>query len=61
MSTNIEDNDTVISEATTEISTKETVQNAPNTNKYDLVDYLTKFLDTEDELNDVLSGYFARL
>ena len=61
LSRNLEDDDTVISEATTEISAKETKQNNLSTNKYDLLDYLTKFIETENEINDVLSGYFARL
>ena len=32
-----------------------------STNKYDLLDYLNVFIETENVLNDVLSGYFARL
>lgn len=58
---NIEDDDTVISEATTEISAKETKKNSSDSNKHDLIDYLTKFIDTDEEINDVLAGYFARL
>lgn len=30
-------------------------------NKYELLDYLNKFIDTDGELNDVLAGYYARL
>ena len=57
----LDDDDTVISEATTEISTKDAKQKLINSNKYDLLDYLTKFIDTDNELNDVLAGYFSRL
>ena len=58
---NIEDDDTVISEATTEISAKDTKKSSSESNKYDLIDYLTRFIDTNEELNDVLAGYFSRL
>jgi hypothetical protein len=54
---------TLISEATSETTTTtKGAQKKPlNTNKYDLLDYLTRFIDTDNELNDVLAGYFARL
>ena len=57
----LDDDDTVISEATTEISAKDSKQKQLSSNKYDLLDYLVKFIDTEEEINDVLAGYFARL
>lgn len=62
-STLIEDTNTQISEATSETTTTtKGLQKKPvNTNKYDLLDYLTRFISTDNELNDVLAGYFARL
>jgi len=54
-----EDDDTVVSEATTEVSAKSKPK--LSSNKYDLLDYLTRFLNTDEEINDVLAGYFGRL
>jgi len=59
--------DTHSTEELTQVSeaTEDTVQETPkktlSSNKYDLLDYLTRFIKTDNELNDVLSGYFARL
>jgi len=56
----IDDASTHVSEATSEATTKE--QKAPlSDNKYDLIEYLCRFIDTDEELNDVLAGYFSRL
>lgn len=52
-----DDASTHVSEAQSETVTAEPL----STNKYELLDYLNQFIDTEDVLNDVLSGYFARL
>lgn len=49
------------SEANTEITGKEEEKEPLSTNKYDLIDYLNRFIETDDQLNDVLSGYYARL
>lgn len=49
------------SEANTEITGKEEEKEPLSTNKYDLIDYLNRFVETDDQLNDVLSGYYARL
>lgn len=49
------------SEATTEMTVKEEEKEPLSTNKYDLIDYLNRFIETDDQLNDVLSGYYARL
>lgn len=50
---------TQVSESLTEEVTapKSTLSN----NKYDLLDHLNKFIQPDDELNDVLAGYYARL
>ena len=53
--------DTQVSEAATEVTTTTEPQEPLSDNKYDLLDYLNSFIDTDDELNDVLSGYYARL
>jgi DNA polymerase III gamma/tau subunit len=55
------DSSTHASEATTEVTHKEEEKEPLSTNKYDLIDYMNRFIDTEDSLNDVLSGYYARL
>lgn len=50
---------------TSETATEETAETQPkeelSTNKYDLMDYLNQFIDTEEDLNDVLAGYYSRL
>ena len=56
----VEEDSTKISEGASESTAKET-HKPENDNKYDLLDYLTSFIDTDNELNDVLAGYFARL
>lgn len=57
-----EDTSTHISEETSETTTTKEPAHPPlSTNKYDLLDYLTRFIETDEELNDVLAGYFARL
>jgi hypothetical protein len=57
-----EEESTHISEETSETTTNKEPAHPPlSTNKYDLLDYLTKFIDTDEELNDVLAGYFSRL
>ncbi len=36
--------------------------NDPNwENKYELLDYVMSFLETAEDLNDVLAGYFSKL
>lgn len=41
---------------------KEDHSNDPNwNNKYDLLDYVMSFLETDENLNDVLTGYFSKL
>jgi len=55
------DESTHISEETSEAATLEKPHTPLSDNQYDLLDYLTGFIDTENELNDVLSGYFSRL
>lgn len=54
------DTHTQVSEAATE-ETVDTQIPKGDTNKYELIDYLNQFLLTDGELNDVLSGYYARL
>lgn len=53
----IDDGSTHASEATTKENKKQPLSD----NKYDLLEYLCRFIDTDSELNDVLAGYFARL
>ena len=55
-----DDASTHVSEAASEAIT-EAPKEPLSTNKYDLLDYLNTFIDTDQILNDVLSGYFARL
>lgn len=54
------DTHTQVSEAATE-ETVDTQVPKGDTNKYELLDYLNRFLMTEGELNDVLAGYYSRL
>lgn len=55
-----DDASTHVSESPSEAATVEPAEPL-STNKYDLLDYLNTFIDTDEILNDVLSGYFARL
>lgn len=57
-----DDVSTHMSEAASETTQQTEAPKEPlSTNKYDLFDYLNKFIDTDIQLNDVLAGYYARL
>jgi hypothetical protein len=57
-----DDASTHVSEAASEATQQTEAPKEPlSTNKYDLFDYLNKFIDTDIQLNDVLAGYYARV
>jgi hypothetical protein len=57
-----DDASTHVSEAASEATQQTEAPKEPlSTNKYELFDYLNRFIDTDIQLNDVLSGYYARL
>lgn len=59
--TTLDDTSTHVSESASEATLKEENKEQLSDNKYELIDYMTRFIDTEHELNDVLAGYFSRL